>query len=320
MKKINKVLACVGTAMLLGASVTAMAAEVDFTGQSGKSAAATASKEVDFTGTKTAAGKTTAQAGQTSKEVDFSNIKSENIEQKEVHLRPSYANKSNNTTTSKSTAGQSTNRTSTSSKNTKEVSSIDAIDKGVADTGETNYSNKDAEIVPSTAGYTLAVLPYVDTSGLEGRSREMAVGAVKDNLKIKYDSKKSNVQVVSSAAVQNAMARYPMENAESPTLDELVKIGEACGADRVIFVNILPARQKESGFMVVVGTQTYSSTVTMKLKCVDVNNEEYLFNQNVEGVGSSSSVNFWRIGEPSHAKAVKRGVTECMTLFLTSFD
>ncbi len=316
----KKTVATLSAVLMLSASMSAMAADVDFSGQNNKPAA-TASKEVDFTGTKSAAGQTTA--AKASNEVDFSKIKAP--EEKVIHLRPEYAEKENAAKTTKSTAATKSNAGTSYSQratrsNGKEISSIDAIDQGVADTGETNYTNKDAEIVPSTAGYTLAVLPYVDTSGLEGRSREMAVGAVKDNLKIKYDSKKSNVQVLSSAAVQNAMARYPFENAESPTLDELVKVGEACGADRVIFVNIMPARQKESGFMVVVGTQTYSSTVTMKLKCVDTNTEQYLFNQNVEGVGSSSSVNFWRIGEPSHAKAVKRGVTECMKLFLTSFD
>lgn len=53
---------------------------------------------------------------------------------------------------------------------------------------------------------------------------------------------------------------------------------------------------------------------------VDVNEEKYLFNQNVEGIGSSTSINFWKIGEPSRAKAVKRGVTDCMEFFLTSFE
>ncbi len=316
----KKTIATLSAALMLSASMSAMAADVDFSGQNNKPATA-ASKEVDFTGTKATASQTATEKA--SKELDFSKIKAP--EEKVIHLRPEYAEKEKREanaaggTNQKATTRAGYSQRTTRSNGT-EISSIDAIDQGVADTGETNYTNKDAKIVPSTAGYRLAVLPYVDTSGLEGRSREMAVGAVKDNLKIKYDSKKSNVQVLSSAAVQNAMARYPFENAESPTLDELVKVGEACGADRVIFVNIMPARQKESGFMVVVGTQTYSSTVTMKLKCVDTNTEQYLFNQNVEGVGSSSSVNFWRIGEPSHAKAVKRGVTECMKLFLTSFD
>ena len=203
----------------------------------------------------------------------------------------------------------------------KEVSSIDALDKGVADTGETHFTKTDMQLTECTLPYTMAVLPYMDTSGLEGRSREMAVGAIKDTLKIKYPAKKTSVtKIVSNNLVQRAMINNPMENPEVPTLEELVAIGEDCGADRVIFVSILPAREKETGFMMIAGTQTYSATVMMKLKCVDVNEEKYLFNQNVEGIGSSTSINFWKIGKPSRAKAVKRGVTDCMNFFLTSFD
>ena len=202
-----------------------------------------------------------------------------------------------------------------------EISSIDALDKGVADTGETHFTKTDMQLTECTLPYTVAVLPYMDTSGLEGRSREMAVGAIKDTLKIKYPAKKTSVtKIVSNNEVQRALLNNPMENPEVPTLDELVAIGEACGADRVIFVSILPAREKETGFMMVAGTQTFSATVMMKLKCVDVNEEKYLFNQNVEGIGSSTSINFWKIGKPSRAKAVKRGVTDCMNFFLTSFD
>lgn len=202
-----------------------------------------------------------------------------------------------------------------------EISSIDALDKGVADTGETHFTKSDVKLTECTLPYTVAVLPYVDTSGLEGRSREMAVGAIKDTLKKKYPAKKTSVtKIVSNNMVQRALLDNPMENPEVPTLAELVAIGEACGADRVIFVSILPAREKETGFMVIAGTQTYSATVMMKLKCVDVNEEKFLFNQNVEGIGSSTSVNFWKIGQPSRAKAVKRGVTNCMEFFLTSFD
>ena len=202
-----------------------------------------------------------------------------------------------------------------------EISSIDALDKGVADTGETHFTKSDVKLTECTLPYTVAVLPYVDTSGLEGRSREMAVGAIKDTLKKKYPAKKTSVtKIVSNNMVQRALLDNPMENPEVPTLAELVAIGEACGADRVIFVSILPAREKETGFMVIAGTQTYSATVMMKLKCVDVNEEKFLFNQNVEAIGSSTSVNFWKIGQPSRAKAVKRGVTDCMEFFLTSFD
>ena len=203
----------------------------------------------------------------------------------------------------------------------KEVSSIAALDKGVADTGETHFTKTDMELTECTLPYTVAVLPYVDTSGLEGRSREMAVGAIKDTLKKKYPAKKTSVtKIVSNNVVQRALINNPMENPEVPTLAELVAIGEDCGADRVIFVSILPAREKETGFMMIAGTQTYSATVMMKLKCVDVNEEKFLFNQNVEGIGSSTSVNFWKIGKPSRAKAVKRGITDCMNFFLTSFE
>ena len=202
-----------------------------------------------------------------------------------------------------------------------EISSIDALDKGVADTGETHFTKTDMQLTECTLPYTVAVLPYMDTSGLESRSREMAVGAIKDTLKKKYPAKKTSpTKIVSNNLVQRAMINNPMENPEVPTLQELVAIGEACGADRVIFVSILPAREKETGFMVIAGSQTYSATVMMKLKCVDVNEEKYLFNQNVEGIGSSTSINFWKIGQPSRAKAVKRGVTDCMNFFLTSFE
>lgn len=202
-----------------------------------------------------------------------------------------------------------------------EISSIDAIDQGVADTGETHFVKGEVKLTECTLPYTVAVLPFVDVSGLEGRSREMAVGAIKDTLKKKYPAKKTSVtKIVSNNAVQKAVLNNPMENSETPTLAELVAIGEACGADRVIFISVLPAREKETGFMVIAGSQTYSATVMMKLKCVDVNEEKFLFNQNVEGIGSSSSINFWKIGQPSRAKAVKRGVTECMEFFLTSFE
>lgn len=203
----------------------------------------------------------------------------------------------------------------------REASSIDAIDQGGADTGETHFTATDAKITECKLPYAVAVLPYVDVSGLEGRSREMAVGAVKDSLKKKYPGKKNSVtQISGSNEVQKALLQYPFENPEAPLLEELVAVGEACGADRVIFISLLPVREKETGFMVVAGTQTYSAVVTMKLKCVDVQEEKFLYNQNVEGIGSSNSINFWKIGEPSRAKAVKRGVEDCMRNFLTSFE
>ena len=112
----------------------------------------------------------------------------------------------------------------------------------------------------------------------------------------------------------------PFENAEVLTLEELVAVGKACGADRVLFISLLPVREKDTCFMAIVGSQTYSAVVTMKLKCVEVNEERILLNQNVESIGSSSSINFWKIGDPSRAKAVKRGVEDCMRNFLTSFE
>ena len=107
-----------------------------------------------------------------------------------------------------------------------EISSIDALDKGVADTGETHFTKTDMELTECTLPYTVAVLPYVDTSGLEGRSREMAVGAIKDTLKKKYPAKKTSVtKIVSNNVVQKALINNPMENPEVPTLAELVAIG-----------------------------------------------------------------------------------------------
>ena len=200
----------------------------------------------------------------------------------------------------------------------REPSSIDSIDKGVADTGETHFGKAREEISASSASYTVAVLPYVDSSGLEGRSREMAVNAVKECLNKKYP--KNNGRIISATKVQTALKAYPYENADAPVLSELVRLGRAVGADRIIYLNMLPVRQKESGVMVIVGTQTKSAVVSMKLKCVDVVNEKYIFNQNVEDIGSSSSINFWKIGESSKAKAVKRATLNCMKDFLTAFD
>ena len=101
---------------------------------------------------------------------------------------------------------------------------------------------------------------------------------------------------------------------------ELVAVGKELGVDRVIYMEMEPPRNKETGFMVIVGSQTYSSVITMKLKCVDVKTEKYLFNRIVEEVGSSSAVSFWKIGGASQSRAVKKGVAACMTEFLTAFD
>ncbi len=200
-----------------------------------------------------------------------------------------------------------------------EESSIDSISTGVADTGETKFGKAKGNIKASTASYSVAVLPYVDASGLEGRSREMAVNAVKGALKTKYPGK-GKVKIASAQLVDKAMKAYPLENTDTPVLNELVTLGQAMGVDRVIYINMLPVRQKETGFMVIAGSQTYSAVVSMKLKCVDVAAKKYLFNQTVEDIGSSSSINFWKIGQPSRAKAVKRGASNCMRDFLTAFE
>lgn len=206
-------------------------------------------------------------------------------------------------------------------KEEKVQSSIDVFDKGVADTGETKFEVMDKEVTECKLPYTVAVLPYVDLSGLQERPREMVAGAIKDQLKKKYPAKKNSVtKIVANMDLQAAIKATSFENPEAPTLNELVAVGEACGADRVLFISMLPVRNKKTGIMIIAGTSTQTAYVTMKLKCVDVNNEEYLFNQNVEGIGSSSSVNFVRMGEASPAKAAKRGAVSCMKTFLNSFE
>lgn len=206
-------------------------------------------------------------------------------------------------------------------KTEKVQSSIDVFDKGVADTGETKFEVVDKEVTECKLPYTVAVLPYVDLSGLEERPREMVAGAIKDQLKKKYPAKKNSVtKIVANKDLQSAIKATAFENPEAPTLNELVAVGEACRADRVLFISMLPVRNKKTGIMIIAGTSTQTAYVTMKLKCVDVNNEEYLFNQNVEGIGSSSSVNFVRMGEASPAKAAKRGAISCMKTFLNSFE
>jgi len=203
----------------------------------------------------------------------------------------------------------------------KEESSIDVVTGGVAATGETSFGKATEDITPSKGRYQIAVLPYVDTSGLDGRSREMAANAIKGALKDKYPDKKDAPYTIASAKkVQEALKAHPFENNDAPVLAEFVALGKAMGVDRVIYLNMLPVREKESGVMVIAGTQTYSATVAMKLKCIDVRSEKYLFNQTVEEVGSSTSINFWKIGEPSKAKAVKRATENAMKDFLTTFD
>lgn len=213
------------------------------------------------------------------------------------------------------------NEKSASVKEEKVQSSIDVFDKGVADTGETKFEAVDKEVTECKLPYKVAVLPYVDLSGLEERPREMVAGAIKEQLKKKYPAKKTSVtKIVANKDLQAALKATSFENPEAPTLNELVAVGETCGADRVLFISMLPVRNKKTGIMIIAGTSTQTAYVTMKLKCVDVNNEEYLFNQNVEGIGSSSSVNFIRMGEASPSKAAKRGAINCMKTFLNSFE
>ena len=61
----------------------------------------------------------------------------------------------------------------------------------------------------------------------------MAVNAVKEALETKYPGKKKSVtRIIGNNAVQKALLAHPLENAEVPTLEELVAVGKACGADR----------------------------------------------------------------------------------------
>lgn len=66
-----------------------------------------------------------------------------------------------------------------------ESSSIDAVTAGVADTGR---ADKEAEkkITASTVPYSVAVLPYIDQSGMDEKGRKVAANAIKDALKEKY--------------------------------------------------------------------------------------------------------------------------------------
>ena len=66
-----------------------------------------------------------------------------------------------------------------------ESSSIDAVAAGVADTGR---ADKEAEkkITASTVPYSVAVLPYIDQSGMDEKGRKVAANAIKDALKEKY--------------------------------------------------------------------------------------------------------------------------------------
>lgn len=176
------------------------------------------------------------------------------------------------------------------------------------------------KIIPSAGKYTLAVLPIVDVSGLEQRQLAAVSNAVQDELAKKFPPKKTQVKFVSAANINQVLATHPFENVESPTLAELVQVGNLLGADRVMYISMMNASDKESGFMVIVGAGTIRSNVTMKHKLVDVVRGEYIYNDNTVAKGASSSVNFWRIGSPSKIRAIKKGVENAMKKFLSSFD
>ena len=176
------------------------------------------------------------------------------------------------------------------------------------------------KIIPCAANYTLAILPIVDMSGLEQRMVEAVSNAVEDELEKKYPPKKTKVRFVAAEAINQVMTSNPFENAEAPTLEELVNVGRLWGADRVMFISMMTSSDKESGFMVIVGSGTIRANVMMKHKFVDVNNAKYIYNSNTQAKGASNSVNFWRIGSPSKIRAIKKGVANAMREFLTSFD
>ena len=155
------------------------------------------------------------------------------------------------------------------------------------------------------------------------RGRKVAANAIKDALKEKYPpAKKGGVNTVASAkAVAKAMQNHPFENADAPVLAELVAVGKELGVDRVIYMEMEPPRNKENRlYGLSSAVRLIVQSLPMKLKCVDVKTEKYLFNRIVEEVGSSSAVAFWKIGGASQSRAVKKGVAACMTEFLTAFD
>jgi len=176
-----------------------------------------------------------------------------------------------------------------------------------------------ARIKASKGTYSLAILPVTDISGMKPNLLRASNNAIEDAIEKKYP-RKCKVKILDKKEVENFMTTYPFENKEAPTLEEMVRAGQALGVDRVMYIGIMAANDRESRVMIVVGTGTVKSVVTMKLKMVDVNEHKYLFNDNAVANGSSSSLNFWRIGAPSKKRAVKNGVEEAMEVFLTSFD
>ena len=181
-------------------------------------------------------------------------------------------------------------------------------------------STEKIEIVPSEASYTLAIIPTVDMSGMEEKERTVAQNAIKNAFEQKYPKKTTKVKLLTEKTVVDAVHRHPFENYDAPVLAELVAIGEDLKADRVIYLSLEPTKGEEDGFMIIVGTQTYASEVSMKMKCVDVKNKAYLFNQLVVKEGSSSAVSFWKFGGASKSRSVKKAVTACMEEFLISIE
>lgn len=181
-------------------------------------------------------------------------------------------------------------------------------------------STAKVEIVPSEASYTLAIIPVLDMSGMEEKERTVAKHAIQNALEQKYPKKKTKVNLLSEKAIVDSVHRHPFENYDAPVLAELVAIGEDLKADRVIYISLEPTKSEEDGFRIIVGTQTYASEVSMKMKCVDVKNKSYLFNQLVVKEGSSSAVSFWKFGGASKSRSVKKAVTACMEEFLISIE
>lgn len=181
-------------------------------------------------------------------------------------------------------------------------------------------SSEKVEITASDASYTLAIIPTLDMSGMEEKERTVAQNAIKNAFEKKYPKKTTKVKVLSDKNVVDAVRRHPFENYDAPVLAELVAIGEDLKADRVIYLSLEPTKSEEDGFRIIVGTQTYASEVSMKMKCVDVKNKTYLFNQLVVKEGSSSAVSFWKFGGASKSRSVKKAVTACMEEFLINIE
>jgi len=183
-----------------------------------------------------------------------------------------------------------------------------------------SVKNEKNEIMPSEASYTLAIIPTFDQSGMEEKERTVAQHAIKNAFEKKYPKKTTQVKILNEKTVVAALHRHPFENYDAPVLAELVAVGEDLKADKIIYLSIEPTKSEEDGFRIIVGTQTYASEVSMKMKCVDVHKKSYLFNQLVVKEGSSSAVSFWKFGGASKSRSVKKAVTACMEEFLTGFE